>query len=285
MKNKQKKTQKSYLYIIFIALAFVILLGTGAYAYYQTTITGTISGSVSKWSFKANNQTSTFNIDFGSLYPGKYAEYSLGLSAEDSDLPVMFELIFHWPESDNAGSLLDIGMSKKLFVLNAQTHWLNPANTEDPHDEWSNWDLRDIPGLKGIIMPGEKATIPLYYNWGYTGHGDLNIDIDDYAEELGGQDLTMPITIVGRQADISSAEAFLTKFYESDLLGLNSSCSNGTYSYPNRYGIPCEFTLFPDLGNDALFLGSKTIDFTFDDGTTEEFADYMIWPIKFALAE
>ena len=283
MKNKQKKGKKSYLYIIFIALAFVILLGTGAYAYYQTTITGTISGSVSKWSFKANNQTSTFNIDFGSLYPGKYAEYSLELSAEDSDLPVMFELIFHWPESDNAGSLLDIWMSKKLFVLNAQTHWLNPANTEDPYDAWMDWELRDIPGLKGIIMPGEKVTIPLYYNWEYMMNSTDDFNLHD---DLSGQDLTVPITIVGRQADISSAEAFLTKFYESDLLGLNSSCSNGTYSYPNRYGIPCEFiTLFPDLGNDALFLGSKTIDFTFDDGTTEEFADYMIWPIKFALAE
>ena len=82
MKNKQKKTQKSYLYIIFLALAFVIFLGTGAYAYYQTTITGTISGNVAKWSFKANNQTSTFSIDFGSLYPGKEETYYLELSAE-----------------------------------------------------------------------------------------------------------------------------------------------------------------------------------------------------------
>ena len=31
MKNKPKKTQKSYLYIIFLVLAFIILLGTYAY--------------------------------------------------------------------------------------------------------------------------------------------------------------------------------------------------------------------------------------------------------------
>ena len=100
MKNNQKKLKngkKSYLYIIFLALAFIILLGMGAYAYYQTTITGTISGNISKWSFKANNQTSTFHIDFGSLYPGKSGTYNLELSAEDSDRVVGFNLIFHGP--------------------------------------------------------------------------------------------------------------------------------------------------------------------------------------------
>ena len=249
MKNKQKRTKNSYLYIIFLALAFIILLGTGAYAYYQTTITGTISGSVAKWSFKANNQTSNFNIDFGSLYPGKYAEYSLELSAEDSDLPVAFELIFQydpWTSGFDEGLFISLtsrfkfGQDDNYFVLHT-----------------------GIAGLKGIIAPDEKMVIPIIFDWPYEEIGS-NMQ-DEY-----GKNITLPITIVGRQLPISSFEEMLSIFSESDLLGLYdlSNCSNGTYG---KYGYPCGVTFSADLSTPPM-LGN--IDY--DDLSASTYAAWLI---------
>ena len=262
MKNKQKNGKKSYLYIIFLALAFIILLGTGAYAYYQTTITGTISGSVAKWSFTANNQTSTFNIDFGSLYPGKTGEYAIELSAEDSDLPVAFELIV---SAENFGLMELFGA---IFYRD------------------SAYNNMFFPILKGYIMPGEKATIPLYMNWPYegiaeiTGADDDNVIYNSINNIIGNDMLTSwSVTIIGRQIDKSSSEAF-DDGLGSDLLGLTdiSNCSNGTYDYPNKYGWPCD--IFEsgafDL-NVPVITGGKTINYPFDNGVSSQYYNWAVF--------
>ena len=221
MKNKQKRTKNSYLYIIFLALAFIILLGTGAYAYYQTTISGTITGTVARWSFKANNQTSTFNLDFGSLYPGKEATYYLELSAEDSDLPVAFEVIYHYPDDVAAHTLL-----KPLCI----------PTEENPGCKWyDNFSMPSeynalLVGHKGYILAGEKATIPIAYNWPYDGEDDESI--------ADGRNVSLEVTIIGRQMDISNETSLMMSFVTTDLLGLrnNSSCTTTT-----AYGYPCDW--------------------------------------------
>ena len=254
MKNNQKKLKngkKSYLYIIFLALAFIILLGTGAYAYYQTTITGTISGSVAKWSFKANNQTSTFNFDLGSLYPGKYAEYSLELSAEDSDLPVAFELIFQYDPGTSGFSENPWIFLTSRFKIGQDDNYFVPYS--------------GIAGLKGIIAPDEKMVIPIIFDWPYEEIWSNSNMQDEY-----GKTLTLPITIVGRQLPISSFEEMLSIFSESDLLGLYdlSNCSNGTYG---KYGYPCGVTFSADLSTPPM-LGN--IDY--DDLSASTYAAWLI---------
>ena len=233
MKNKQKKAQKSYLYIIFLALAFIILLGTGAYAYYQTTISGTISGTVAQWSFKANNQTSAFNLDFGQLYPGKYAEYSIELSAEDSDLPVGFLLMFNSPSRYNADNI-EIAFSPELAVLYSNFFAFEYfRDIRNDALQISN----PLAGLYGIIFPGAKITIPLYYDWPY----ELDSPLDDYNRISDIQNITAPITIIGRQLNMASEDALsssLEQFMDDHLISL--SCTNGTYPYPNKYGYHCE---------------------------------------------
>ncbi|MBQ4634134.1 MAG: hypothetical protein IJB71_02160 [Bacilli bacterium] len=269
MKNKQKKPQKSYLYIILLALAFIILLGTGAYAYYQTTISGTISGNVAKWSFKANNQTSTFNFDLGSLYPGKYAEYSLELSAEDSDLPVAFEIICHWDEIEDFSFAAQFLISPKLNALNGSLFF--KKNNQYVSSAFYS------PGLKGVIMPGKKVTIPLYYNWPYN-----NTPTDDKPFlDLSGESVTMPVTIIGRQADISSEESSINSVISTDLLGLNTTCTNGTYSYPNKYGIPCDYYSFNfDMESSRVSASSnETTSIKLSNGSTMEIPNYMIYSI------
>ena len=166
--NKNIKFRNNVIFIVMVVLTITILLGTGAYAYYRTTISGTTSGTIARWSFKANDQTESFNLDLGSLYPGKTGTYNLELSAENSDLDVYYEFIIH-----NAWQLTDY-----LFFDNSYT--IGPSSD-------GNW----IVGKYGVIPAGQKITIPLYYNWSYN-----NYDASHYAD---GSLVTTEISIIGQQ--------------------------------------------------------------------------------------
>ena len=163
----RKKT--NILFIVMALVAIVILIGTGAYAYYQTNIKGTTSGTIAKWDFKANNQTESFNLDFGSLYPGKSGTYNLELSAENSDLDVYYEFIIH----------KNTRLTNNIFFDNAYT--VGPNESGD-------WKV----GKYGVITAGSKLTIPLYYNWPYSNQNDN----ESWAD---GSLISTEISIIGRQ--------------------------------------------------------------------------------------
>ena len=267
MKNKQKRTKNSYLYIIFLALAFIILLGTGAYAYYQTTISGTISGNVAKWSFKANNQTSTFNIDFGSLYPGKSGTYNLELSAEDSELPVAVILMFHSTQRYNAdGTRSEQGFIETNILYS--NLFLGYVALEDRLDTF-NLGI-NYAGIYGYIMPGEKVIVPIYYDWPYDGYSELS-DLEN---------IMATITVIGRQMDMSTQEAVydsLETFVDENVVSLN--CTNGSYPYPNKYGYSCadqELFLVPEL--EGFFVG-ESLGSLIINGVSKEIYSYSFIPI------
>ena len=65
--------------IILVVLAIGIAVGT--YAYYQTTVSATVGGTVLAWQCTANNQTSSFTISLGSLYPGSAVTKTIDLKS------------------------------------------------------------------------------------------------------------------------------------------------------------------------------------------------------------
>ena len=161
MKNNNK-----ILYISIAILVLAIGIAFGTYAYYQTTISGTISGNVAKWSFNANGETSSVNLDLGDLYPGVSNTYYIELSAEDSELDVYYEIVID-PES--------YPVSSHLYWDSAYTIRIGNCS---------------VPGRFGTIPAGEKISIPLYFNWSY----------DDYSpKEYSGQIIEENIIIVGQQ--------------------------------------------------------------------------------------
>ena len=256
MKNNNK--------ILYISIAILVLavgIAFGTYAYYQTTITGTITGSVAKWSFKVNDQTSAFNINLGELYPGKTGEYAIELSAEDSDLPVVFEIIIQAPDAFDQWNWENL---TKLYALHFNL-FFDPSYTLG---YLGRFDSGYLVGFKGILMPGAQITAPIYYNWSYNEVVDLDRPTDnEIVKEIGGKSFSIPITIVGRQLPKGSFEDISTIAFESDLLGLNdlSNCSNGSYSVPNKYGYPCEMLMF-NIDTDNLTDGNS----------------FWIWPIQAA---
>ena len=160
MKNNNK-----ILYISIAILVLAIGIAFGTYAYYQTTISGTISGNVAKWSFTANGQTSNLNLDLGSLYPGKSGTYDIVLSAKDSELDVYYELYIE--PNGMLPSFLYWDSAKNFSVGNCRT-----------------------PGKYGTITAGDEVTLTLYFDWPY-----------DYQEDYydSNMDNSIQIHIVGQQ--------------------------------------------------------------------------------------
>lgn len=239
--SKKKKSKYDIAYIAMVVVAVLIIIATGTYAYYQSTISGTVSGNIAKWSFKANNQPSTINIDYGGLYPGKTGVYNLELSAEDSELPVGFELILHYP-TENVSAF---NLFSNLFF--DSSYIVGPT---------ANGTL----GLKGVIMPGEKAIIPIYYKWDY----DPMEDMTEAGPAADGRAVSNDITIVGRQLDISNQTAFEESFY-ADMLGIIGTCSSVRYNYG------CDFNF--TYGN-TVSVGDA-LDYTLADDNVMEFVTYM----------
>ena len=157
MSSKEKSYKK--IMIITIIISIIVVLGTVSYAFYQTAINGTVSGTIAKWSFTANNQTDSFDLNLGKLYPGKSGTYNITLSATNSDLDVYYELIFTNPGNDISGFLYwDSSYTKPL----------------DGNDSYV--------GRYGVITKGSSVAIPLYLNWPYDNPYNEN-GVDYYVDE------------------------------------------------------------------------------------------------------
>ena len=142
MSSKEKNYKK--IMIITIVTSIIVVLGTVSYAFYQTAINGTVSGTIAKWSFTANNKTDSFDLNLGELYPGKSGTYNITLSATNSDLDVYYELIF---------TSADIN-----FLMCWDSSYTKPLV--------GSGDVSYV-GKYGVITKGSSVTIPIYLDWPY----------------------------------------------------------------------------------------------------------------------
>ena len=163
MSSKEKNYKK--IMIITIVTSIIVVLGTVSYAFYQTAINGRVSGTIAKWSFTANNQTDSFDLNLGELYPGKSGTYNITLSATNSDLDVYYELIF-----------TSANINKFMYWDSSYT---KPLSSSDASYDGS------YVGKYGVITKGSSVTIPLYFNWPYDNpYDDNGVDYYYYNESL-----------------------------------------------------------------------------------------------------
>ena len=184
MSSKEKNY--NVFFIVAIIVSVIVILGTVTYAFYQSSINGTVSGTIAKWSFTANNQTDSFDLNLGELYPGKSGTYNITLSAESSDLDVYYELIFTGASYTSINSFLcwDSSYTKPLVGNDSYV------------------------GRYGVITKGSSVTIPLYLNWPYDNPYDENgvdfYDDDRYmpeikiiAKQYTGYNGSIPMNLLG----------------------------------------------------------------------------------------
>ena len=177
MSSKEKNYKK--IMIITIVTSIIVVLGTVSYAFYQTAINGTVSGTIAKWSFTANNQTDTFDLNLGELYPGKSGTYNITLSATNSDLDVYYELIFTGAQ------------------INEFMYW-DSSYTKPLRDYDSNLYI----GKYGVITKGSSVTIPIYFNWPYgdtsEGYYERSMPkIKIIAKQYTGYNGSIPMNLLG----------------------------------------------------------------------------------------
>ena len=214
MSSKEKNYKK--IMIITIIVSIIIVLGTVSYAFYQTAINGIVSGTIAKWSFTANNQTDSFDLNLGELYPGKSGTYNIILSATNSDLDVYYELIFTYPGGNTINGFLywDSSYTKTLL----------------------GYDSNSYVGKYGVITKGSSITIPIYFNWSYGTEGEAYInnwtmpEIKIIAKQYTGYSGTIPMNLLGFTNLVSH-----NSLKKENVLKANTSKPD--YNY-DEYGYP-----------------------------------------------
>ena len=83
MKDHTDKKNKSKLIAGIAMMVFAIALSAGTYAFYQSTIKGTASGTIVAWECKAGGGASTFTLDLGNLKPGVTKTVPVNLSVKN----------------------------------------------------------------------------------------------------------------------------------------------------------------------------------------------------------
>ncbi len=83
MKDHTDKKNKSKLIAGIAMMVFAIALSAGTYAYYQSIISGTASGTIVAWECTAGGGASTFTLDLGNLKPGVTKTVPVNLSVKN----------------------------------------------------------------------------------------------------------------------------------------------------------------------------------------------------------
>lgn len=167
-KKKDNKQLKATILGIALMVA-AVGLGVGTYAYYQSTLSGTVSGSITAWSFLVNNEAETFTATLGDLYPGKTGQVELNLSADasglDVDAVISFSGLTNWPANLH------------LYQDANHTELITPGTTT----------------ISRTITAGHHDTVTIYYEWPY------GTSVEDGPET--NQTASFKITVVGTQKE------------------------------------------------------------------------------------
>lgn len=83
MKAQTGKKEKSKLIAGIAMMVFAIALSAGTYAFYQSTISGTASGTIVAWECTAGGGASTFTLGLGNLKPNITKTIPINLSVKN----------------------------------------------------------------------------------------------------------------------------------------------------------------------------------------------------------
>ncbi|MBQ4634393.1 MAG: hypothetical protein IJB71_03500 [Bacilli bacterium] len=177
----EQKRRRIITFAIILFLLGLILVFVGTYAYYQRTITGTVIGTVSTWSFKANNSATSFNVTLvpngnatsnSTMAPGTSGSFSVVLSAAASELPVDYVITF--------SNFSNIPTNLVFYTDAAHT---------------SQVDLQAVGyTLSDTLLSEASATETWYWEWPYGTTESVAVDNAD-----ANKVVSFTITVVGTQ--------------------------------------------------------------------------------------
>lgn len=187
-----KKNKK--LLMIAILLLLIVLVGTWAFSKYTTTLTGTGTASVAKWSFKVNGSaTETIaNLDLkdttlnnkvvdGKIAPGTDGSFAVEIDASGSEVAVDYTI--------ELSGLTGMPTNLKFYTDSTFT-------TEMPISDGKC----STTGTIALAEVDTKVTKTIYWQWAYeTTDIATNDPIDTTDSAL--PDTTFTVKVVGVQQD------------------------------------------------------------------------------------
>lgn len=180
---------------LFGFMALLLLVGissryvAGTYAKYTSTVNGSGSATVAKWSFATDNADTDFEISITPtaieetlvderIAPGTSGAFDIELSNENSEVGV--EVTIAFTGTNNVPSNLVFKQSGTDVVMTGQN-----ANT-----------------LTAYIAAGQTLTVPLTWEWPYETTGTLATeDGQDTTDGETGAEMTVTAVITGVQVD------------------------------------------------------------------------------------
>ena len=146
VKTNNSKNEKRKLIMGIAMMVFAVAVAAGTYAYYQSTISGTVSGTILAWDCTNNTGTSG-NINLGNLKPGSQGNFALKVKStnfktdltvtlkySNSNVPANFKL---YKDSGYATSIAMNGTSAvTAFTENGQA-----ANSEKTFTVYYKWPI------------------------------------------------------------------------------------------------------------------------------------------------
>lgn len=154
--------------VLYAGIAVLILgisFAIGTYAYYQTTVTGTASGTVLAWNCTANGKSDAFTIALGSLYPGSSGSKDITIAASiAADYTITFDTFTNMGAGSNHPYL-------NLYKDSAHATVINESDT-----------------ITGSVAAGGSSKATFYYYWPY------GTQVDTYNSAAPSVTLTVTCT-------------------------------------------------------------------------------------------
>jgi hypothetical protein len=188
----KKRSYVTRLGVLALALTFLTtcLVG-GTLAKYTTTVAGTGSATVAKWSFKANNQTETFTVDLAStaytnvankkIAPGTQGSFAIEIDASGSEVAVDYSIAFSDIENkpENLKFYSDDEFKSEITDFTSYT------------------GLNDTIALEDV---SSAVTKTIYWNWDYGAVAEESKAAQDTKDGESAKTMTFTITVTGIQA-------------------------------------------------------------------------------------
>lgn len=162
-----KKNKLSTLMVLGLFLVMICIISvSGTYAKYTSTVTGTDTATIAKWSWSINNETLTKDTQ----------TYTLNLfdTVNEADTTTTESDVTSGMIAPGTGGKTEVTITNNSDVNATYTVTFSETNTLDIPIEYSidgqNWgEVADLNITSENIKIGATATIPIMWRWAYDG--------------------------------------------------------------------------------------------------------------------
>jgi len=152
VKTNKNNKEKTKLIMGIAMMVFAVAISAGTYAYYQSTITGTVSGTILAWNCANSGTTSSGNLSIGDLKPGSSGSFTFKATSTNFKFDVTIQMKY--------ANTANVPGNFKLFKDSAHSTSIAMATTGG-----TNATAVTAFSDTGIAKGNTGKTYTVYYYW------------------------------------------------------------------------------------------------------------------------